>query len=99
MMPSATDWRSVTQYQYLTRLDRPGFGWEFLRRNEAYQEDYNTFAREAAPLDREPRSALGLSFHTIRSSLLYGASILAPDVLPTVLPLVQRASRARAHSQ
>jgi len=47
-MPPASDWRSVTRYDYLMRLDRPGFAWEFLRRNAAYQEDYEAFVREAA---------------------------------------------------
>ena len=86
MMPSATDWRSVTQYQYLTRLDRPGFGWEFLRRNVAYQEDYNTFAREAASdANSEARSTeslgrrWGLSFRDRSAAhCCTGASILAP---------------------
>lgn len=69
-MPAATDWRSVTQYLYLTRLDRPGFAWEFLRRNVAYQDDYNRSMREAAAdADFEARSTeglvrrWGLSFH------------------------------------
>jgi len=60
-MPSTTDWRSVTPYQYLTRLDRLGFAWEFLRRNAAYQDDYNKLTREAASdADSEARSTEGL---------------------------------------
>ena len=47
-MPPASDWRSLAREGYLKDLDRPGFAWEFLRRNPAYQEDYNTIAREAA---------------------------------------------------
>ena len=47
-MPPASDWRSLTQHDYLKDLDRSGFAWEFLRRNPAYQEDYNTIVREAA---------------------------------------------------
>src|SRR5262252_3842443 len=47
-MPAASDWRSLIGHDYLKDLDRPGFAWEFLRRNPAYQEDYNTIAREAA---------------------------------------------------
>src|SRR5262249_21282207 len=46
--PPASDWRSLARQDYLKDLDRPGFAWEFLRRNPAYQEDYNTIAREAA---------------------------------------------------
>jgi hypothetical protein len=47
-MPPASNWRSLTQHDYLKDLDRPGFAWEFLRRNPAYQEDYNTIAQEDA---------------------------------------------------
>jgi len=32
-MPPASDWRSLTGHEYLKRLNRPGFAWEFLRRN------------------------------------------------------------------
>jgi hypothetical protein len=61
MMPSATDWRSVTSYQYLTRLDRLGFAWEFLRRNAAYQDDYNRLTREdSSNADSEARPTDGL---------------------------------------
>jgi hypothetical protein len=48
MIPPASDWRSLSGHDYLKQLDRPGFAWEFLRRNPTYQEDYNTIAREAA---------------------------------------------------
>jgi hypothetical protein len=48
MMPPASAWRSLTGHDYLKRLDRPGFAWEFLRRNPAYQEDYETMVRGAA---------------------------------------------------
>jgi len=47
-MPPASDWRSLTGHEYLKRLNRPGFAWEFLRRNPAYQEDYETMVRGAA---------------------------------------------------
>ena len=47
-MSPASDWRSSTGHGYLKRLDRPGFAWEFLRRNPAYQEDYETMVRGAA---------------------------------------------------
>jgi hypothetical protein len=47
-MPAASDWRSPAEYDDLKHLDRPGFAWEFLRRNPAYQEDYETIVRGAA---------------------------------------------------
>jgi hypothetical protein len=46
-MTVASDWRSPTQ-GYLHRLNRPGFAWEFLRRNPAYQADYEAIVRRGA---------------------------------------------------
>ena len=37
-MPGA-DWRSPAAYERLCSLDAPGFAWEFLRRNSAFQRD------------------------------------------------------------
>jgi hypothetical protein len=37
-MPGA-DWRSPAAYERLRSLDAPGFAWEFLRRNSAFQRD------------------------------------------------------------
>lgn len=37
-MPRA-DWRSPTAYEHLRTLDAPGFAWEFLSRNRAFQRD------------------------------------------------------------
>jgi hypothetical protein len=42
-----SNWR-ITGADYLQQLDRPGFAWEFLRRNPAYQKDYKRIAREDA---------------------------------------------------
>jgi hypothetical protein len=47
-MPVVFNWRSPTDSDYLKQLDRPGFAWEFLRRNPGYQEDYETIVRGAA---------------------------------------------------
>ena len=47
-MPVAFNWRSPTESDYLKHLDRPGFAWEFLRRNPGYQEEYETIVRGAA---------------------------------------------------
>jgi Proteobacterial transcriptional regulator-like domain len=46
-MPAGSNWR-IRGGDYLGQLDRPGFAWEFLRRNPAYQEDFKRIAREAA---------------------------------------------------
>ena len=45
-MAAGSNWRRESDY--LQRLDRPGFAWEFLRRNPAYQEDYKRIVREDA---------------------------------------------------
>jgi hypothetical protein len=37
-MPGA-DWPSPVAYEDLRSLDAPGFAWEFLRRNRAFQQD------------------------------------------------------------
>jgi hypothetical protein len=35
---SGADWRSPAAYEDLRSLDAPGFAWEFLRRNRAFQQ-------------------------------------------------------------
>jgi Family of unknown function (DUF6499) len=47
MMPASSNWRSPNENDYLKHLDRAGFAWEFLRRNQTYQEDYETIVRGA----------------------------------------------------
>lgn len=42
-MPNMPDWRSETAP--LIRLERPGFAWEFLRRNRIYISDYERIMR------------------------------------------------------
>ena len=38
-MPHA-DWRSPAAYEHLRSLDAPGFAWEFLNRNTAFERDF-----------------------------------------------------------
>jgi hypothetical protein len=42
-MPNVPDWRSETAP--LKQLERPGFAWEFLRRNQKYIADYERIMR------------------------------------------------------
>ena len=42
------DWRSPQFEEDLARLDRGGVGFEFLRRNKNYQQDYATTLTEIA---------------------------------------------------
>ena len=39
-MARKPDWRSSTDAAELSQLDRSGFAWEFLRRNQAFRDDY-----------------------------------------------------------
>lgn len=36
--PPVRDWRDEATYEDLKRLDRRGFAWEYLRRNETFRE-------------------------------------------------------------
>jgi len=40
------DWRSRTADEELNRLERPGFAWEFLRRNKTYRAAYERMSRQ-----------------------------------------------------
>ncbi len=39
-MPTKPDWRSSTDEAALNKLERPGFAWEFLRRNQEYRAGF-----------------------------------------------------------
>jgi hypothetical protein len=39
-MPTTPDWRSSADDAALNQLERPGFAWEFLRRNQEYRVGY-----------------------------------------------------------
>lgn len=56
-MPSSVepDWRDPICYRPLLALDRPGFAWEFLRRNPAYR----------AECGRLPPQVLGATVHPL----------------------------------
>jgi Family of unknown function (DUF6499) len=43
-----TDWRSPAAYEPLRSLGAPGFAWEFLRRNRAFQRDRQKLEQAAA---------------------------------------------------
>ena len=52
-MPRA-EWRSQAAYEDLRSLDAPGFAWEFLSRNPAFERDCKRLERAD---DRDPLSA------------------------------------------
>jgi hypothetical protein len=41
MSPDTTRWRSSSTYDYLDHLTAPDVGWEWLRRNEGYQRNFD----------------------------------------------------------
>ncbi len=47
-MTENADWRSKAAEEKLKLLERPGFAWEFLRRNSAYRAAYNRISRRDA---------------------------------------------------
>jgi hypothetical protein len=53
-MPRA-DWRSPAAYEHLRSLDAPGFAWEFLNRNTAFERDFERLeqASEDGPLSAD----------------------------------------------
>lgn len=40
MTPDISHWRSSERYEYVERLVSPELAWEWLRRNEDYQRDF-----------------------------------------------------------
>src|SRR5262245_10570605 len=92
-MPAGSNWRRGGDY--LQHLDRPGFAWEFLRRNPAYQEDYKTIVREDASdasFEGRSRDALvwrwGLAFCVDPKLSADQATVFwRASTLPTVVPL------------
>lgn len=46
------DWRSAAAYDYTERLPRPGWAWEFLRRNPKYRAAYAKADRRALHIQR-----------------------------------------------
>lgn len=48
MTPDASTWRSKAEYEHLDALTASDLAWEWLRRNEAYDADF-----EASVTDQE----------------------------------------------
>ncbi|MEH3046668.1 transcriptional regulator domain-containing protein [Sphingomonas adhaesiva] len=49
--PDPSGWRSPTEYARAETLSASDLGWEWLRRNEDYSRDYDTFAASASDVD------------------------------------------------
>ncbi len=48
MMPDASVWRSSARYDHVEKLTASGLAWEWLRRNEAYDHDFEAYAAPGA---------------------------------------------------
>ena len=64
MTPDASTWRSSAEYDHLDALTASDLAWEWLRRNEAYDADFETLAASDAPegLSDKIRQRWGLRF-------------------------------------
>lgn len=40
MTPNAVGWRSSAAYEHITQMSASDLAWEWLRRNDAYDEDF-----------------------------------------------------------
>jgi len=47
-LPPISDWRSTVVANELYQLERPGFAWEFLRRNHGYRKAYASLRRRSS---------------------------------------------------
>lgn len=71
---SRTDWRSPVAYEDLHTLDAPGFAWEFLSRNPAFEHDCKRLdhANDQASLSADERENFarrwGVRFRKARAS-------------------------------
>ncbi len=64
MKPDLSKWRSSPSYDFVDEVAAPDLAWEWLRRNEDYQQDYRAVARKAtdAPAVLRFRNRWGLTF-------------------------------------
>lgn len=65
MKPDTTYWREQGRYEYLDTLTTEGLAWEFLRRNEDYQKEYEQLVvrnEVDAPLSSDAQRRWGLRF-------------------------------------
>lgn len=51
MLPDASRWRSAANYEHVGTLSASDLAWEWLRRNEGYDKDYEALSHPSA--DRE----------------------------------------------
>lgn len=65
MTPDASAWRSSADYDHVDALTASDLAWEWLRRNDAYDEDFGMLADagvDQQPLTDRIRQRWGLRF-------------------------------------
>ena len=64
MTPDASTWRSSAEYDHLDALTASDLAWEWLRRNEAYDADFEALAGSDVPksMTDQIRQRWGLRF-------------------------------------
>ena len=65
MTPDASTWRSSAEYDHLDALTASDLAWEWLRRNDAYDADFEasrTGQGDPEPLTEHIRQRWGLRF-------------------------------------
>lgn len=72
MKPNLSKWRSSPSYDFVDEAASPDLAWEWLRRNEDYQQDYHAVAQKAmaAPDVLRFRNRWGLTFPGPAGTLL-----------------------------
>ena len=50
MMPDASQWRSSERYEPVEHMSASGLAWEWLRRNEAYNRDFDALSAHDADI-------------------------------------------------
>lgn len=82
MTPDASGWRSSARYERVEGLTPSDLAWEWLRRNESYDRDFQTLADAniaSDPLTDKIRQRWGLRFPGGPvAGLARSASVLAP---------------------
>ena len=81
MKPDLSKWRSSPSYDFVDDVASPDLAWEWLRRNEDYQQDYRAVAQQErtdAPAVLRFRNRWGLTFPDPAWAVLRGyAGLLA----------------------
>ena len=48
MLPDASHWHSAAHYAYIENLNASDLAWEWLRRNEAYDRDFEAYCADGS---------------------------------------------------